>query len=264
MYNDILPALMSIAKKAGKEIMEIYNQVDLAQNIDYKADNSPLTMADRKSHKVIEGLLKELSIYPVMSEEGKQIPYQTRRNWNKFWLVDPLDGTKEFINRNGEFTVNIALIENQAPTVGLVYVPVTGEMYWGAKGEGAWKSMQNQSPILINCNSFSLKDKGLKIVSSRSHSSPETEAYISQFDTPEIVNMGSSLKFMMVAEGKADVYPRFAPTSEWDTAAAQIIVEEAGGKVEQVSTSGKPMGVPVIYNKENILNPYFLVKGDVK
>ena len=234
--------------EAGRAILEVYNSEDF--NVELKGDNSPLTLADKASHHVIVNALTATGL-PVFSEEGKSIPFEERRQWEYFWLVDPLDGTKEFIKRNGEFTVNIALIHKNSAVGGVVYVPVNGNLYWAAKGDGAFLKSRNEPPIRMNID----KDKPVHaIVASRSHMSPETAEFIEQYPGANIISMGSSLKFLLVAEGKAQLYPRFAPTMEWDTAAAQAIVEEAGGVVLNY-----PSLQPVSYNRENLLNGWFLV-----
>jgi 3'(2'), 5'-bisphosphate nucleotidase len=239
----------SAALEAGKTILSIYHSFDLG--ISYKEDESPLTRADVAAHEVIVQHLKETSI-PILSEEGTAIPYETRKNWDYYWLVDPLDGTKEFIKKNGEFTVNIALIHDQKAILGVVYAPVLGNLYWGSTEEGAWKQEAEASPVkLEKPSSHEVK----AIVASRSHLSPETKEFIDQYPQAEIISMGSSLKFMLLAEGKAQLYPRFAPTMEWDTAAAQAIVEASG---RQVLTY--PEMEPMKYNREEMLNGWFLVK----
>lgn len=255
-----LKALTDISRQAGEEILKIYHDESRFSHVDMKADDSPLTLADKASHIAIESSLQEMSPeIPILSEEGRDISYEERSQWGRFWLVDPLDGTKEFIKRNGEFTVNIALVENGEVVMGCVHVPVTNVTYFAAKGEGAFMKVGNEKAQKIEANSFKMSDKGLRLVCSRSHMTPEVEAYVNQFDEPETVSMGSSLKLVLVAEGKADIYPRLGPTMEWDTAAAQIIVEEAGGKV--VESESKEV---MHYNKENLLNPYFLVFGRVE
>jgi len=243
---------IAIAKQAaldaGKAIMEIYRSGDFS--IDKKADNSPLTIADRKGHEVISEALKGTG-FPILSEEGKAIPYAERKDWDYFWMVDPLDGTKEFIKQNGEFTVNIALIHDQRAICGVVYAPALEWMYWAVDGK-AWKQVKNDEPVQIHVNGG---DTVNKIVASKSHLSPETQDFIDQYPGAELVSMGSSLKFLLVADGTADRYPRYAPTMEWDTAAAQAVVEAAGGQVLEYGTNN-----PLKYNRENLLNPWFLVK----
>jgi len=241
------------AVKAGDKILEVYNSDHFGEEI--KKDKSPLTLADKLSHQAIMEVLSG-SEWPVLSEEGKSIPYETRKDWDYFWMVDPLDGTKEFIKRNGEFTVNIALIHQGRSIMGVVYVPVSGKMYVALKGKGAFTGMGTTTEERLQCATYTTADEGLKVVGSRSHMNPETEQFMAQFKNPEVVSMGSSLKFMLVAEGNAHVYPRIAPTMEWDTAAAQIVVEEAGGTVTRFDD-----GTNVVYNKEDLLNPYFVVRG---
>lgn len=258
--KNLTTELNQTAIEAGKKILEIYNNESLFGQVDHKADDSPLTLADKAAHHVIQDRLQELTPeIPVLSEEGGNHDYESRKDWNTFWLVDPLDGTKEFIKRNGEFTVNIALIEQGKVIMGVVHVPVQGLTYFASKGLGAFVQKEGEEARPIAVSDFGMKDKGLRIVCSRSHLSADVEAYIKQFDEPEAVSMGSSLKLVLVAEGKADIYPRLGPTMEWDTAAAQIVVEEAGGTVINHET-----GQPLTYNKENLLNPYFIVFGGAK
>lgn len=256
MREDLL-RLTEVAKKAaieaGKEILEIYHSDNF--DVQTKGDNSPLTRADRKAHEVIAGILSGTEI-PVLSEEGKDIPYEKRKNWEYFWMVDPLDGTKEFVKRNGEFTVNIALIHENRPVMGVVFAPVLDKLYYATEGSGAFLEYKEEKRKL-EVNKFSRKDQELNVVASRSHLNEDTEKFLAGLSSPNIVSMGSSLKFLVVAEGGAELYPRYAPTMEWDTAAAQVVVEQAGGTVTQEGTTEA-----VSYNKENLLNPYFLCKGD--
>ncbi|WP_020529648.1 3'(2'),5'-bisphosphate nucleotidase CysQ [Flexithrix dorotheae] len=250
--NTWLEKAKEVAVVAGEKILEVYHSGDFGAEA--KSDNSPLTLADKLAHEAIVAVLKNSEL-PILSEEGKSISYEERSKWEYFWMVDPLDGTKEFIKKNGEFTVNIALIHNDQPILGVVYVPVKAQMYWASKSNGAFKSENGESEQL-NAASYSTADENLKIVGSRSHMNEETTQFISNLKNPEIVSMGSSLKFMLIAEGAAHIYPRIAPTMEWDTAAAHIIVKEAGGVVLQFGKTE-----PVVYNKENLLNPYFVAKG---
>ncbi|WP_420576950.1 3'(2'),5'-bisphosphate nucleotidase CysQ [Ekhidna sp.] len=246
--------LLEVAKKAalsaGTEILKIYESGDFS--IEAKADDSPLTLADKAAHNKIVSFLEETGI-PILSEEGRDISYEERSKWEYFWLVDPLDGTKEFIKKNGEFTVNIALIHNGEPILGVVYPPVLGEIFWSIKKRGAFRERNGQVDK-INTTKKSLSESGLKVVASRSHMSEETEAFVSKLDSPEVVSKGSSLKFLLVASGEADVYPRFGPTMEWDTAAAHAIVSESGGRVTL-----EDQRTQLAYNKKNLLNPYFIV-----
>lgn len=245
-----LKELLQVARKASSEasaaILEIYHSGDLS--IEAKSDHSPLTAADRAAHQIITAHLKQTSI-PILSEEGSEIPYEIRRNWEYLWIVDPLDGTKEFIKRNGEFTVNIALVKNQIPILGVVEAPVLQKQYYGIVGEGAFLN-GDELPKLV---SKQMNQKGLRVVASRSHLNEETEAFLAKLNEPQVVSMGSSLKFMMLVEQKADIYPRFAPTMEWDTAAAHAIVRSLQGNVVD------SMDQPLFYNKENLLNPFFKV-----
>ncbi|WP_207758588.1 3'(2'),5'-bisphosphate nucleotidase CysQ [Algoriphagus lutimaris] len=245
--------LTSLAKEAslaaGKAILEIYNSADFG--VELKGDNSPLTKADQAAHQVIVKYLEETGL-PVLSEEGKDIPFEVRENWKYFWMVDPLDGTKEFIKKNGEFTVNIALIHQGKPVIGVVYAPVLKWMYWGNEEDGAWKKEAKEAPFQLEKQ----VNKEVKtIVASRSHLSSETQEFIDQYPGVEVISMGSSLKFMLVAEGKAQIYPRFAPTMEWDTAAAHGVILSVGGEIIQATNTS-----PMEYNKEKLLNPWFICK----
>ncbi len=247
-----------IAKKAGEEILKIYNEADDFQ-IQKKDDNSPLTMADQAANKVICDGLEKLSVqFPIISEENKAIEYEVRKDYDHYWLVDPLDGTKEFIKRNGEFTVNIALVNAQRSVMGVVYAPVLEEMYYAVKGEGAFLEKDGKVTQL-KAASFTQQDENLGVVCSRSHLNDATQNFVDQLNKPELVATGSSLKFLILATGKAHLYPRLAPTMEWDTGAAQIVLEEAGGQVLQAETNE-----PLMYNKENLLNPYFIAYGNLQ
>lgn len=252
LTNINLKDLTTLAKEAslsaGKAILEIYNSADFG--VEMKGDNSPLTKADQAAHQVIVSFLEKSGL-PILSEEGKNIPFEIRREWEYFWMVDPLDGTKEFIKKNGEFTVNIALIYQGKPIIGVVYAPVLEWLYWGNKEEGAWKKEGKKIPFQLKMQ----KNPEVKtIVASRSHLSSETEEYINQYPGVEVISMGSSLKFMLVAEGKAQIYPRFAPTMEWDTAAAQGVILANKGLVLQW-----PSKIELGYNKESLLNSWFIV-----
>lgn len=254
-YQQLSKEVGLIARQAGAVIMDIYkNEADFG--IEHKADNSPLTRADKAANDVIINGLEKLSFQaPILSEENKEIPYSTRKDYDYFWMVDPLDGTKEFIKRNGEFTVNIALIHKNSVVFGVVYVPVSKELYWAAKGQGAY-SYIGETEKNLSAAAFHIKDANLKVVASRSHLNDDTKNFVDQLNDPELVSKGSSLKLLLIASGQAHLYPRLAPTMEWDTAAAHIIVEEAGGQVLQAGTDKA-----VVYNKENLLNPHFLCKG---
>jgi 3'(2'), 5'-bisphosphate nucleotidase len=245
--------LTSLAKEAslaaGKAILEIYNSSDFG--VEMKGDNSPLTKADQAAHNVIVSYLEKTEL-PILSEEGRGIPYEERKNWEYFWMVDPLDGTKEFIKKNGEFTVNIALIHRDTPVMGVVYAPVLEWLYWGNAEEGAWKQEGKELAFQLQKQDSS---EVKTIVASRSHLSTETQEFINQYPGVEVISMGSSLKFMLVAEGKAQIYPRFAPTMEWDTAAAHGVILAKGGSVLKM-----PEKTTLLYNKDNLLNPWFIVK----
>lgn len=279
MIDDI----KKIAIDAGKEIMAIYNSADF--EIELKDDDSPLTKADKASNQIIfKGLQELFPEIPILSEEGKSISYEERKEWGKFWLVDPLDGTKEFIKKNGEFTVNIALIENERPTMGVIYAPAflnrmndsltetdsnnlesagednfEGTIYFGDKQNGAFKSICTNTNrdisdkveiVTKRINVLSNSSQNVVAVKSRSHSSDEEQKILNEFGVTDLISVGSSLKFCMVAEGKAHIYYRHGPTNEWDVGAGHAIVEAAGGTVEWLK-----------YNKENVLNGSFLVKS---
>lgn len=250
---------------AGKEILDVYEN---SFEVEYKDDNSPLTIADKRSHRRIMQMLEETGI-PVLSEEGKALEYAERSKWGTMWIVDPLDGTKEFIKQNGEFTVNIALVEKGVPVLGVIYVPVDETLYFGSTEHGAYR-VDGAAHLKDLDNIEDWMSKGVKLpesqerpytmVGSRSHMSDETAAYFDDVrrDHPnaEIISKGSSLKICMVAEGSADVYPRFAPTMEWDTAAGHAIAKAAGFEIYQAKEENKPLE----YNKEDLLNPWFIVK----
>ena len=257
LQNIDLVKVVDIAREAGNEIMKIYV---LDFEVHHKGDNSPVTLADQISNELIIKRLGDLyPDIPIISEENKEIEYAQRKNWTWFWLIDPLDGTKEFIKKNGEFTVNIALIHEGNPVLGVVYIPVKELVYMAKKGEGAFllDGQDKRLPIKV----VSCIDENLKIAGSRSHGSSRMDEYIKGLSLGgkkvELLTAGSSLKFCMVAEGKAHQYPRFGPTMEWDTAAGHAIVAEAGGQVLCADD-----GQPLRYNKENLLNPDFIVKSE--
>ena len=247
--RELAEKLIEIAKSAGQDILEVY-KTDF--DIEVKADRSPLTEADKRAHQtIIEGLKAIDPKLPILSEEGKEIPYAERKDWDIYWLVDPLDGTREFIKKNGEFTVNISLVKNNQPVLGVVFSPVMDLLYWGCNSLGAFKikgSAQPQSIVSVSYNNGKAK-----VIASRSHPSKEMNSFLSQFDDYELIPMGSSLKICLVAEGKAHFYPRLGPTMEWDTAAADAIIRAAGGILKIVGTND-----PLLYNKENLLNPEFI------
>ena len=248
----LVEPVVAMAREAGDAILEVYATDFDVQN---KADESPLTQADLASHRCIVAGLKALTPdVPIISEEEGLPDFETRSSWSTYWLIDPLDGTKEFINRNGEFTVNIALISNHRPVLGVVYVPVQNKTYIGCEGLGSELRDENGSAQAIHVASNSASP--VRVVGSRSHRGASLDAYLEKLGEHDMVPMGSSLKFCVIAEGGADVYPRLGPTSEWDTAAAQAVVEQAGGAVLELD------GKPLSYNKkEDILNPHFVVVG---
>ncbi|MDD4927951.1 MAG: 3'(2'),5'-bisphosphate nucleotidase CysQ [Gallionella sp.] len=251
--NNLLPEIVTIAMNAGKAIMEIY--ADPANAVTTKADNSPLTLADLAADRVIGAGLAALDLgWPVLSEESAEIGYEERRDWHRFWLVDPLDGTKEFISRNGEFTVNIALIENGEPVLGVVYAPVLDKCYFAARGVGAFVKRATEDAQAISVK-LCVPGEPVKVVASRSHADERTTALLQKLGDYQCVSMGSSLKLCLVAEGAAHLYPRLGPTMEWDTAAAHAVVKCAGGSVCDFA------GVELIYNKKDLHNPEFYVSS---
>ena len=248
-----LDAVIKIARDAGKKILDVY-VTDF--DVSHKHDNTPLTEADMAAHKTIVKGLKALDAgFPILSEESAHVAFSERSEWTTYWLVDPLDGTREFIKKNGEFTVNIALIHEHKPILGVIYVPVNGMCYFAAKHLGAYKQPREQEAVAIHTRD---KPRDFTIVAgSRSHRGDSLNAFLDKIGKYDIVSMGSSLKSCLVAEGKADIYPRLGPTSEWDTAAAQCVVEEAGGKILELNMQ------PMRYNtKRSLLNPHFVVIGD--
>lgn len=260
--SKFLNLAINAALEAGREIMRIYLDPQQDFGIEKKTDNSPVTLADKAAHNCIIRHLAQTGI-PILSEEGAHLSYEERKAWHKVWVVDPLDGTKEFIKKNGEFTVNIALVEDGSPTLGVIYLPATEVLYTGIVGEGAWKQENASGPLSSAPCSLPLvpllEHSTFTIVASRSHMSPETEEYISQmrlkFGDIRLVSGGSSLKLCLVAEGTADVYPRLAPTMEWDTAAGDAIARAAGKMVVNAKT-----GQPLTYNKPDLHNPWFIVQ----
>jgi 3'(2'), 5'-bisphosphate nucleotidase len=245
-------ALKPIVARAGAAIMQIYG---LGFTVQRKEDNSPLTLADLESQRVIiEGLTELTPGVPILSEESAQAPWDERKTWRELWVVDPLDGTREFVKRNGEFTVNIALVRDHEPVLGVVAAPALGLLYWGASGIGAFSQHRGATAVPIN---VSAPASPLRVVGSRSHASPETAGYLARIGPHVMTGIGSSLKFCLVAEGKADLYPRFGPTSEWDTAAGQALLEAAGGHVTRLD------GHRLRYNcRASVINGDFLAFSD--
>ncbi|HEX7964874.1 MAG TPA: 3'(2'),5'-bisphosphate nucleotidase CysQ [Gammaproteobacteria bacterium] len=250
----LLSPLLDIARSAGQQIMQVYG-TDFG--VATKADKSPVTDADLAAHKVIVADLKRITPdLPVLSEESAGIPFEERRRWGSYWLVDPLDGTKEFINRNGDFTVNIALIQDGAPVAGVVYVPVNGLSYYGCVGVGAFRRDKDGQAAPIKARKL-VPNAPVKVVASRSHRGPLLDGYLAKLGPHETLSRGSSLKFCLVAEGAADVYPRLGPTSEWDTGAGHAVLLAAGGQV--IGMDGKPLP----YNsKDSLLNEHFIAYAD--
>ena len=252
--KELLDPVIQIAYQAGKAIMEVY---DAGFSIEEKSDHTPVTEADMAANNVIESGLRELTPHlPILTEEVKPTPYAERKKWPRYWLIDPLDGTREFIKRNGEFTVNIALIDGGESVMGLVYAPVIGVLYYAAKGQGSFKQASLNEPKAIHVRD---KCSGKTIVAcGRSNPSKEMKDFIKNLGEHEIIRVGSALKSCLVAEGKADLYARLGPTSEWDTAAAQCVVEEAGGAITDTQMQRLQYN-----NKDDLLNPHFFVAGDV-
>jgi 3'(2'), 5'-bisphosphate nucleotidase len=250
----LLDAACEIARDAGRAILEVYGRDAVA--VARKSDDSPLTEADQVAHGIISRALEKLDAgLPILSEESLPADHAARRKWTRYWLVDPLDGTKEFLQRNGEFTVNIAFVDDHRAVLGAVHAPVLDRLYSGAIALGAWRSDAGGPPMPIAVRANAAPP--LRVVGSRSHPSPELAAYLKDLPPHEIKDMGSSLKICLVAEGAADIYPRLGPTSEWDTAAAQAILESAGGRM--IDLAGRPLR----YNsKDDLLNPHFLAFGD--
>ncbi len=250
LTDKLIESVIKIAEEAGRAILGVY---DGPIDVTVKDDQSPLTQADRAAHRVIQAALAQLTPeWPVISEESEPEVLAGRLAWSRYWLVDPLDGTKEFIKRNGEFTVNIALIEQGKVVFGVVSAPVHRLSYWGGAGLGAWRKSDQGRHALKVCPPRA--GVPLKVVGSRSHSSPETEAWLAKLGDYEMISVGSSLKFCLLAEGQAQLYPRLGPTCEWDTAAAQAVLEGAGGEV--VTLEGEPLR----YSKESLLNPWFIAR----
>lgn len=256
--NEYLEPIIAIAKDAGSAIMQVYaSDFEVIK----KEDSSPLTQADIAAHQVIVTALSKLTPHlPILSEESDEIPYETRRTWHTYWLIDPLDGTREFVKRNGEFTVNIALISERKPVMGVVYAPVTELLYFSTQGSGAYKQEKSSPSQKIHCKL--LNPKQPIVAGSRSHTDQKMQRFLQNLEhhsgvKSELINMGSSLKICLVAEGVADVYPRLGPTSEWDTAAGHCILKEAGGDIVDEA------GVTLSYNSKNsLLNPFFFATSN--
>ena len=253
--QDLLPMLIMLCRSTGNRITEIYNG---KFEIERKSDMTPVTCADMAAHCAITaGLEMLLPNIPILSEEDADIPFEERRQWQRYWLIDPIDGTREFINRTGEFTINIALIDNNQPILGIVYAPVIEVCYYASRGNGAYKLINGQQPLPLSIRPCD--NSNTIVVGGRSGTTPQFESYVGKIPSPQVINIGSSLKSCMIAEGGADIYPRFGPTSEWDTAAAQCVLEEAGGLITNTQLQ------PLRYNtKPSLLNPDFLAFGDTE
>ena len=247
--NELIQSVIKIAKQAGLVIMDVYKT---NFQIHIKNDKSPVTEADTKANQIIDdGLLKITPDIPILSEEGQDIPFEERSKWESFWLVDPLDGTKEYIKKNDEFTVNIAYMQNNLPVFGVVYAPALDELYWGSVEKGAYKSIAGDSfnPIRVQ----SQLSNPVQLATSRSHPSPKMDKFLAQFGTVDLHPMGSSLKICSVADGRVHFYPRLGPTMEWDTGASHAVIKAAGGEIIKYGTNK-----PLEYNKEDLLNPEFI------
>ena len=249
-YSSLLPDVIRIADEASEKVLHIY-QSDF--KVHFKEDSSPITAADLAANDIIlRGLRRIARDIPIVSEESAEAPWEERKHWHRFWLVDPIDGTKDFTQRTGEFTINIAMIEDGEPIMGVVIAPALKEAYWGVKGEGAYKRDRTGKAHHIR---VAEPRDSLRVVASKNHLNEDTRAFIAKLGPHETVQAGSSLKFCRIAEGHADIYPRMGPTSEWDTAAAHAVLLAAGGKVQTLE------GEPVKYGKEDVLNPWFIAAG---
>ena len=248
-----LEDVIALARRAGDAILEVYaGDIDVV----HKADHSPLTAADQAAHHIlVDGLSALPERLPVLSEESAKVPWAERQQWTRYWLVDPLDGTREFVKRNGEFTVNVALIDDGVPVLGVVFAPALDHMVYAERGQGAYMRAANGQDIGLQCTHPAAAP--LRVAASRSHLDPRTQALLTRIGEHERIGLGSSLKFCRIAEGRVDFYPRFGPTCEWDTGAGQCVLEEAGGAV--ITTDGQPLR----YNqRDSLINPDFLAIGD--
>lgn len=255
--KEFIDSFIKLIKECNKIVLDIYNS---EFEVITKSDNSPLTMADKKCNQHICNFLKNNhENILIVSEENKSIDYNERKKHDLCWLIDPIDGTKEFVKRNGQFTINIGLCRKGVPIFGIVSIPVTGEIYYGIEGVGSFKLVGNNTKKLKTLEKDFTKE-GLNIVTSASHLNDKTKLFLELFEKPNIVSTGSSIKLLWIAEGKADIYPRLAPTSEWDTCAAHAVVKYSGGRVLKYTELNKDFtGEELVYNKENILNPHFIV-----
>lgn len=253
---EIKSTIFDLLIEAGQAIMMYYQ--DHSFEVEIKSDNSPVTSADLASDAILSaGLQKLTPSWPIISEETDQYSYDQRKAMDYFWLLDPLDGTKEFLNHTDEFTINLALIHDESPVAGFIYVPVTKELYFAIKNQGSFQVIDG-AELPLQASQFSLEDSHLRVVSSRNYTDPRTDTYIRHLQSPTIIAKGSALKFVWIAKGAADYYPRMIHIMEWDTAAGQIIIEEAGGKLVE-ATSGQPLK----YNKSVMVNPFFIASGKI-
>ncbi|WP_149359678.1 3'(2'),5'-bisphosphate nucleotidase CysQ [Lolliginicoccus suaedae] len=254
----LVAGVLELAREAGNRILDIYRA---GFDVDLKADGSPLTAADLASHHcLVDGLRALGAGMPVLSEEDGLPPFAVRQRWSRYWLIDPLDGTKEFVQRNGDFTVNVALIDSGVPVLGVVHAPVRGTSWFAAAGSGAWKQQGQEDPVPIATAPMSGRpdEAAMRVVASRNHRGAAVDALLDRLPHATSISVGSSLKLCMVAEGAADLYPRLGPTSEWDTAAGQCVAEQAGGAVTTLDMAA------LRYNtKDSVLNPHFVVVGDM-
>jgi 3'(2'), 5'-bisphosphate nucleotidase len=259
LNKDEVKRIIGAIRNAGEAIMDFYQDDKSALQTYIKSDDSPLTIADTTANDLICTFLKRnFPEIPIISEEKEIEDYEIRKNWTYLWLLDPLDGTKEFLNRTDEFSINLALIHDHSVVAGFIYLPVFDEMYYAIRGQGAFHILEEDSVKPLNVNTFSLKNRGLNVMVSRSHQEMETQKYLDELDEPNLLTKGSSLKFINIAKGEADYYPRMIHIMEWDTAAGQIIIEEAGGSLVDAIN-----GLPLSYNKPSVFNPYFIASGKI-
>lgn len=256
MSNEqLLNDLKTLCEKASEAILEVYHSEDF--EVEKKKDSSPVTIADKRSDAILnEGLNRLTPDIPVMSEESIQLPYEERKKWKKFWCVDPLDGTREFVKKNDQFAICIALVEDGRPILGMIYEVVPGDCYYASKSNGAYLEKKDGTKKKLECSSFDWGEENLTILCSLSHRNNETEEFIDNFPNHHRTRLGAALKFCMIARGEAQLYPRLGPTCEWDTAAGDILLHEAGGQIVRFEDKK-----PLIYNKENILSPHFVAMG---
>ncbi len=254
-FFDTADDIYSLLHQAGEAIRDIYQSEDIGLEI--KSDNSPVTAADYRSNRIItDGLNSIFHDIPIISEEAKVLNYDERKTWDYVWILDPLDGTKGFIHKSGEFTINLGLVQKDTVVAGFIFAPVHGEMYFAAKRLGAFQYYENKSHRRLTACSYNINQQGLKVLASRHHNNALTQEHINSLNRPKVIERGAALKFVAIADGIADYYPKMAHIMEWDTAPGQIIIEEAGGSVVQVDT-----GLPLKYNKPDLYNPHFVASG---